>query len=169
MMNDRVEKIIAQWRQERPDLDVSPMSLTGRISRLAAFYGREMEQTFRRFQLNSASFDLLATLLRSGAPYALSPSELLTATMVTSGTITNRIDQLEKIGLVCRKQSEQDKRCYLITLTEAGYTLINQAIEAHIATLHRLTSGITSLEQTCLNDILKNALVQLEANEASSA
>lgn len=161
-MCDHVDKIISQWQQERPELDVSPMSLTGRISRLAAFHGREMEKTFRDFNLNSASFDLLATLLRSGAPYALSPSELLAATMVTSGTMTNRIDQLEKVGLVCRKQSEQDKRCFLVELTDAGYRLISEAIEAHVATLHRLASYMTENEQADLNTILKSILLRLE-------
>ena len=98
---DHVERIIEQWNRERPDLDVAPMALIGRLGRLARAWSREMEATFARHGLNAASFDLLATLRRAGPPHALSPGALIEATMVTSGTITNRIDRLGR-RIVCQ-------------------------------------------------------------------
>ena len=131
---DHVDRILAQWRQERPDLDVGPMGLIGRAKRLTLCLTREMEKTWSRFCLNAASFDVLATLRRSGAPFRLSPSDLMASTMVTSGTMTNRIDQLEKAGLVERKQSPEDGRSFQVCLTDKGFAVIDEAVTAHVAT-----------------------------------
>ena len=117
---DHVERILAQWRKERPDLEVAPMGLIGHLKRLLLHLSREMEKTWAEHGMNAASFDVLATLRRSGPPFALSPGDLIASTMVTSGTMTNRIDQLEKVGLVERKQSEEDRRSFLISLTGQG-------------------------------------------------
>jgi DNA-binding MarR family transcriptional regulator len=97
---DKVDKVIEQWNQARPDLDVSSMSVVGRFKRITQHLGLEMAKTFADHGLNLASFDVLATLRRSGPPYALSPNDLLGTMMVTSGTMTNRVDQLSKAGLV---------------------------------------------------------------------
>src|SRR5690606_17581665 len=107
---DRVDEILAQWNRERPDLDVGPMGLTGRIKRLAQHLTRETEKTLSAHGLTGPSFDVLATLRRSGPPYALSPGDLLATMMITSGTMTNRIDQLEKAGLVKRTSNPKDGR-----------------------------------------------------------
>jgi hypothetical protein len=88
---DHVSSILAQWAAERPDLDVSPMGIVGRISRLSLVVEKELESVFAPFGLNHWSFDMLATLRRAGAPYRLSPTELFRSMMVTSGTMTNRI------------------------------------------------------------------------------
>lgn len=93
---DHVDHILAQWRKERPDLDVEPMGLLGRLKRLTTHLGREVEAVLLKHGLSSSAFDVLATLRRAGAPYRLSPGDLLAMTMVSSGTMTNRIDQLEK-------------------------------------------------------------------------
>src|SRR3954470_5938087 len=147
---DHVHEILAQWRKERPDLDTSPMATTGRVKRLGHFFTREMERTWAKFGLRQASFDVLATLRRSGPPYTLSPGELVTSTMVTSGTMTNRIDQLEKAGLVIRTQKEHDKRSFEVALTPKGLALIDKAVEKHVKTLHRLTGGISRQELSTL-------------------
>src|SRR5688572_30503033 len=123
---DHVDAILAQWRRERSDLDVTPMAITGRINKLSRHFVGEMGKTWEKFGLHHASFDVLATLRRSGPPYALSPSELIASTMVTSGTMTNRIDQLEKAGLVARVQSEDDKRSFRVGLTAKGRALIDK-------------------------------------------
>ena len=117
---DAVDQILTQWSRERPDLDASPMGLIGRLGRLRAHISRAHEAVFQRHGLNSASFDLLATLRRSGPPFRLSPSELLETMMITSGTMTNRIDQLEKLGLVERLPHPEDRRALLVALTEKG-------------------------------------------------
>ena len=159
---DHVDNVIEQWRCEKPHLNTQSMATVGRIKRLSLFFGREMEKTFKSFGLNAASFDMLATLLRSGPPYTLSPSELMASTMVTSGTMTNRIDQLEKAGLITRTQSESDKRSVMITLNEKGHSLINKAILSHVETLDGLTSMLSGTEAAILNNILKKMNVHFE-------
>jgi DNA-binding MarR family transcriptional regulator len=159
---DHVDTVLEQWRKERSDLDVTPMATTGRINRLSRLFLREMEKTWSKFGLHHAAFDVLATLRRSGPPYALTPGELMASTMVTSGTITNRIDQLERVGLVVRAPSREDKRSLKVGLTAKGRALIDKAVEEHVETLHRLTTLISEKEIKTLNSLLRKLLVKLE-------
>lgn len=159
---DRIDKITKQWQRERPDLDVSPMGLIGRLGNIALHLSREMEKIFSQFGLNTSSFDVLATLRRAGAPYTLSPGEMLSTLMVTSGTMTNRIDQLEKAGWVIRKVNPEDGRGFLVSLTPEGLELINQVIKAHVENQKRLVSGLSQQEQQALNQLLKVFLKTLE-------
>lgn len=158
---DHVDKVLAQWRAERPDLDVAPMGLIGRIKRLSLSLTREMEKTWSRFGLNSASFDVLATLRRAGPPFSLSPGELIASTMVTSGTMTNRIDQLEKAGLVERTQSAEDRRSFKISLTEEGFRVIDAAVTEHVKTQQALVAGLSAEERMQLDALLKGFVVGL--------
>lgn len=159
---DKVDEVIEQWNQERPDLDVSSMGLVGRFKRITQYLGLEMGKTFAEHGLNLASFDVLATLRRSGPPYALSPNDLLAIMMVTSGTMTNRIDQLSKAGLVERMQNPNDARSVIISLTEKGFTIIDSTVTAHVATQDRLTSGLTAEDHDALNQLLKKFLQSFE-------
>ncbi|AYG67725.1 MULTISPECIES: MarR family transcriptional regulator [unclassified Rhizobium] len=159
---DRIDKILEQWRRERPDLDTTAMGLFGRMRNLTLHLSREMEKTFTRFDLNSANFDMLATLRRSGEPYALSPGDLMDTMMVTSGTMTNRIDQLEKAGLVARSQNPDDGRSFLISLTLKGFELIDAAVTAHVETQARLVSTLSEEERMALDGLLRNYLADFE-------
>lgn len=159
---DRIDKITKQWQRERPDLDVSPMGLIGRLGNITLHLSREMEKVFSQFGLNTSSFDVLATLRRAGDPYTLSPGEMLSTLMVTSGTMTNRIDQLEKAGWVIRKVNPEDGRGFLVSLTPEGLELINKVIEAHVENQKRLVSGLSQQEQQALNQLLKVFLNTLE-------
>ncbi|ROS00183.1 DNA-binding MarR family transcriptional regulator [Sinobacterium caligoides] len=159
---DKVDEIIEQWNQVRPDLDVSSMSLVGRFKRITQHLSQEMTKTFAEYGLNAASFDVLATLLRTGPPYALSPNDLLATMMVTSGTMTNRIDQLSKSGLVERMQNPDDARSVIVSLTEKGFAIIDSAVTAHVATQDRLTSGLTEEEHNTLNKLLRKFLGSIE-------
>lgn len=159
---DRIDKITKQWQRERPDLDISPMGLIGRLGNITLHLSREMEKVFSQFGLNTSSFDVLATLRRAGDPYTLSPGEMLSTLMVTSGTMTNRIDQLEKAGWVIRKVNPKDGRGFLVSLTPEGLELINQVIEAHVENQKRLVSGLSQQEQQALNQLLKVFLNTLE-------
>ncbi len=152
---DHVDKIVEQWHAERPDLDVGPMEIIGRFGRVANNLRDGMSRTFVKHGLNAPSFDVLATLRRSGKPYALSPGDLLKATMVTSGTMTNRIDQLVKAGLVERIKNEKDARSFVISLTEKGYNLIDQVVGEHVKTQHQLVESLSSEDRERLNEILK--------------
>ncbi len=162
---DHVDKVIQQWNKERAGLDVTPMAAVGRVKRLAIFFGSEMEKTFKQFGLQTASFDVLATLRRSGPPYALSPGDLMASTMVTSGTMTHRIDQLVKAQLVTRTQSQQDKRSMLIALTPKGFELIDNAVTQHVETQRRLTQMLSQKEQQQLNALLRKITEHFEDSQ----
>lgn len=163
---DDVDKIIAQWNNERPDLDVAPMALIGRFARLSHHLADAMNKTFATYGLNSSSFDVLATLKRSGKPYALSPGDLMTTMMITSGTMTNRIDQLEKRNLVQRVSNENDGRSFLVSLTAEGLALIDEAVTAHVATQHKLVASLDPEQRRLFNEQLKSFLQYFEKTTA---
>lgn len=159
---DAVDQILQQWSRERPDLDVTPMGLIGRLGRLRAHISRAHDTVFQRHGLNSASFDLLATLRRSGPPFQLTPSDLLETMMITSGTMTNRIDQLEKQGLVERLPHPEDRRALLVALTEKGRVVIDAAVTEHVENQHHLVEPLTLEERTVLDELLKKYLTAFE-------
>ncbi|MEM1447814.1 MAG: MarR family transcriptional regulator [Planctomycetota bacterium] len=161
---DRVERILEQWRRERPDLELRPMGVIGRLKRIAHRLDHGMSRTFRDHGLNLSSFDVLATLRRAGEPYELSPGDLLATSMVTSGTMTNRIDQLEEAGLVERRENPTDGRSVLIRLTADGLTVIDDALSDHVATQTRLMSGLSDAELTRLDRLLRRFLIALEGD-----
>jgi DNA-binding MarR family transcriptional regulator len=159
---DHVSTVLAQWAAERPDLDVSPMGIIGRISRLSLTMSKELELVFAQFGLYRWSFDMLATLRRSGAPYRLSPGALIRSMMVTSGTMTNRIDRLEEKGQVRRVPDPEDRRGILVELTEQGRELIDTALTAHVANEERILKAISKEEQHILATLLSKLLSSLE-------
>ncbi|ANM02474.1 MarR family transcriptional regulator protein [Rhizobium phaseoli] len=159
---DHVDRILAQWRRERPDLDVEPMGILGRLKRLGTHLGREVETVLMQYGLSTSAFDVLATLRRSGAPHRLSPGELLEMTMVSSGTMTNRIDQLEKAGFVERIVNPDDRRSVLIALTDKGFTTVEEAVGAHVANQHRLTRNLTTEDKAAFDRLLKKLLSDFE-------
>ena len=159
---DHVDKILAQWRQERPDLDVEPMGLLGRLKRLGTHLGREVEAVLLKHGLSTSAFDVLATLRRAGAPHRLSPGELLEMTMVSSGTMTNRIDQLEKAGFVERVVNPDDRRSVLIALTEKGFSTAEEAVDAHVANQQRLTRNLSAADKAELDRLLRKFLSDFE-------
>ena len=159
---DHVSNILAQWAAERPDLDASPIGIVGRISRLSLVVDKELEPVFAQFGLNHWSFDMLATLRRTGAPYRLSPTELFRSMMVTSGTMTNRIDRLTEKGFVRRVPDPEDRRGILVELTEQGRELIDSALISHVANEARLLHPLSSEEQHTLAVLLRKWLASLE-------
>lgn len=162
MKADPVDQILAQWQKERPDLDVSPMSIIGRLGRLTKHLERGLQETFSSFDLNFGEFDVLATLRRTGQPYQLSPTELFNTMMVSSGTMTHRIDRLEQAGLVKRSPDPGDRRGTLIQLTDKGFNVIEKAVEAHVANEHRLISGLEESERQALDQLLRKLLIPFE-------
>lgn len=159
---DAVDRIREQWARQRPDLDTEPMALIGRLGRVRRHLAQEMDRTFAEHGLNSASFDMLATLLRAGPPHALTPNQLLDTMMITSGTLTNRIDQLVRAGLVARAPNPEDKRSVTVALTEAGRKVIDRAVTDHVRTQKRLASVLTAEEREDLNRLLTRFLGQLQ-------
>lgn len=161
---DAVDHIMNQWRRERPDLDPSPMGLIGRLARCEMLLRRKLDETFERFGMTSWEFDVLATLRRAGHPYSLAPTALYSSLMVTSGTMTHRLQRLEKVGLVERVKSSEDLRSMLVQLTEAGLTLINQAVEAHIANEQAILDLLPSDSREQLDKHLVTMLAVLETS-----
>lgn len=159
---DHVDRILAQWHKERPDLDVEPMGTMGRLHRLATHLGREVEVVLLQHGLSSSAFDVLATLRRAGSPYRLSPGELLAMSMVSSGTMTNRIDQLEKAGFVERIGHPEDRRSVLIALTEKGLCTVDATVTAHVENQHRLMATISKSDRQALDRLLKTFLMTFE-------
>lgn len=159
---DHVDFIIDQWARERPDLDVSAMEIIGRVGRLYLAYQEGMQKTFARFGLNAAKFDVLATLRRAGAPYRLSPGDLLKATMVASGTMTNRITRLESQGLVLRQINPDDSRSFLIELSPKGLALIDVVVGEHVATQENLLAAMPHEERMAFKTLLSRAQIAVE-------
>jgi len=158
---DHVDRVLSQWAAERPDLDVSPMAVIGRLSRAAQLVGVELRRAFAAHDLDPASFDVLATLRRSGPPYRLSPTELMRSAMVTSGAITQRLDKLESRGLVRRSRSTEDSRGILVALTADGRHLIDRVLPDHIDNEHRILAGLTPAQRDALARALGDLLTSL--------
>lgn len=152
---DRAAKAVEQWKRERPDLDVSPMLVLGRLNEASSLVARErLAPLFARFGLQAGEFDVLATLRRSGQPYALTPTALYEATMVTSGAMTNRLDRLEKAELILRGPHPNDRRGIVVQLTEKGLALIDEALTAHVANEHEILASLTGNERETLAQLL---------------
>jgi len=153
---DHVARIMAQWAVERPDLDVSPQGIIGRLHRLAARLTEELVAVYAEYGLGEGEFDVLATLRRAGAPYELTPSEIGAQSMVTSGAVTKRVDRLEAQGLVTRRVGEYDARGRVVALTDQGKDLIDRAFTAHMANEHRLVASLSQLERSRLAYLLES-------------
>lgn len=159
---DHVDTILAQWARERPDLDASPMGLIGRVARLNRHTGKSIESALAETSLQPWEFDVLATLRRSGEPFALSPGALIGSLMITSGTMTNRLDHLERAGLVQRRPNPEDRRGLLVELTEAGRERIDHAVAVHVENEHRLVAALGAAERAQLARLLRRWLRQFE-------
>lgn len=151
---DHVAWIMSQWERERPDLDVGPQGVIGRVHRLASRLTEELVAVYAEHGLGEGEFDVLATLRRSGEPYQLTPGELAEQTMVTSGAVSKRVDRCAERGWVTRTVSEHDGRGRVVALTRAGRTLIDRAFTAHIANEHRLLEGLSERQQADLARLL---------------
>lgn len=152
---DHVGQIIAQWQVERPDLDVSPMGVIGRLHRLGAVLDAQLCPVFAAAGLGDGDFDVLATLRRTGAPYELTPGELSASTMVTSGAVTKRVDRLLAGGLVERSVCADDARSRPVRLTDRGIGLVDDLVEKHVANEHRLLAGLSDPDRSLLADLLE--------------
>lgn len=163
-MEDEVDRLVAAWRAERPDLEVEPLHVLSRVSRLARHLDRARRAVFAAHDIESWEFDVLTALRRAGEPYQLSPGQLLRATLVTSGTMTNRIDRLQAAGLVQRHPEPQDKRGVLVRLTAAGKTRVDAAFTDLLNREHELLSGLSATERDNLTVLLRSLLIPFDAD-----
>lgn len=163
MQRDHLDHVLEQWQQTRPDLDSQPMAVVGRILRLAGLLEDRANIALKPFGLAIWGFDVLGTLRRQGKPYSLTPTELMQATMLSSGAMTNRIDRLEKLGLVERTPHEHDRRSLLVTLTAKGLRVVDQAAVARFDEARDALQEISGQEQANLARLLRKILNQLES------
>ena len=153
-IGDRVSRIQSEWRRERPDVDVQPHGIIGRVHRLAAWHTDELTVIYGRYGLGEGEFDVLAALRRAGHPFERAPGELADHTMVTTGAMTKRIDRLVARGLVERREVEQDGRRRIVALTLAGRELIDAAVTEHMRNERRLVDELDADDQAALEAIL---------------
>jgi DNA-binding MarR family transcriptional regulator len=156
---DEVDALVEAWSRERPDLDVTPMRVLSRVTRLARHLDRQRAAAFSAHGLETWEFDVLAALRRAGAPNQLSPGQLLRETMVTSGTMTNRVDRLAARGLVERELHPDDRRGVLVRLTDAGRVAVDAALADLLAAERELLAGMAEDDQHQLAQTLRRLLV----------
>lgn len=151
---DHVADIAAQWRRERPDLDVEPLTILGRIEWIQARADAALRPLFADAGLGNGDFATLTALRRSGPSYALSPGELATAMLVTTGAVTKRIDRLLAQGLVTRGPAASDGRGRIVALTQRGRELVDRLMDEHLANERRLLGALTAPERRQLAELL---------------
>jgi DNA-binding MarR family transcriptional regulator len=163
-LRDEVDDLVAAWRAQRPDLDVEPMQVLSRISRLARHLDIARRGAFADHGLEAWEFDVLSALRRQGPPFQLTPGALLRATLVTSGTMTNRIDRLAAAGLVRREPDPRDKRGVLVTLTDQGLARADAALADLLGRERVLLAGLAVGERQHLADLMRILLAPFDAD-----
>lgn len=164
-VSDEVDEIVARWQAERPDLDVAPLEVLSRVSRLARHLDRARRAAFAAHGLEAWEFDVLSALRRQGPPYQLSPGALLRATLVTSGTMTNRIDRLATKNLVRREPDPADRRGVLVTLTGRGRERVDAALADLLHSERTLLASLDGRERRQLADLMRTLLVPFDNDE----
>ncbi|MFE7842923.1 MarR family winged helix-turn-helix transcriptional regulator [Streptomyces sp. NPDC057474] len=162
-LRDPVDAIIEQWAVARPDLDTTAMEVFGRVYRLSRALGDRMEKAYARFGISRGEFDVLATLRRSGEPYALSPRQLSATLMLTTGGMTGRLDKLERADLLRRSPDPHDRRALQVTLTDEGLRLIDEAVGAGLAVQTEALSHLNDEQAGQLADLLRMLVVGTRA------
>lgn len=156
---DDVDRLVASWQRERPDLDVAPLHVLSRIARLAKEHARIRAAAFAEHGLDPWEFDVLAALRRAGDPYELTPGQLVAETLVTSGTMTTRVDRLIERGLVRRRPDPRDRRGVLVQLTGPGRDLVDGAMSTLLDHEHSLIGALSDSDRAALPALLRRLLV----------
>jgi len=157
---DEVDRLIAAWKRERPDLDLSPLAVLSRITRIARHLDIARRDAFG--DLENWGFDVLAALRRAGEPHQLSPGQLMQETLVTSGTMTNRLDRLEELLLITREPDPSDGRGSLVTLTRAGMRAVDSAMEDLLENERELLQNLSAKDREVLADLLSKLVTEFD-------
>jgi len=160
---DHMDGILAQWKRERPDVDVAALGVMGRLFRAAQLADTELGRGIARHDLQPGWFDLLAALRRAGTPFELNPTQLMATTMLSSGGMTKRLDRLEDAGLVERRPDPSDRRGTLVGLTKKGRQLVDAALVTHVGNEERLLQALSASERRTLDELLRKLLTGLES------
>ena len=160
--SDEVDRIVTAWKRERPNLDVGPLQVLSRVSRLARHLDLARREAFAAHDLEPGEFDVLAALRRAGKPHALTPSALLAQNLVTSGTMTNRIDRLEEKELVTRFPDPSDGRGVLVQLTASGKTVVDLALDELLVREKSLLASVTTTDREKLANVLRDIVLPFD-------
>ncbi|CAK08718.1 putative MarR family transcriptional regulator [Rhizobium johnstonii 3841] len=163
---DHVDRLRGQWALELPDVDTEPMAILGRAFRLSNLVRPSIEATFADFGLDRGEFDVIATLRRSGPPYLMTPTEMYSALMISSGGLTHRLDRLEKAGLIRREKSPRDGRSVLVALSEAGAALAEKAFRTDMASEASFLQALDGKEREALAVLLRKLIAGIENEQA---
>lgn len=158
---DEVDRIVDAWNRERPDLDFAPLHVLSRVGRLSKHLDRARRAAFTASDLESWEFDVLSALRRAGDPYQLSPKALLTQTLVSSGTMTNRIDRLVQRGLVERRTDPRDGRGILVTMSPSGREAVDRAIANLLGAESELLAHLSPADRETLTALLRSLSLTL--------
>ncbi len=158
-------EILKQWRTQRPDLDVSPVGVFGRISRIERHKSTAMREVYRRHACDSGEYDVLAALRRAGPPHSLTPTEISRSVLANSASLSDRLTRLERRGLISRTHSEQDRRSVSVRLTADGGALIDRAAEDLIAVQAKLLKGLSKADRTALARLLAKLAGNLDRRQ----
>lgn len=158
---DEVDRVVAAWALQRPDLDLAPLTVLSRIGRIARRLDLARRSSFADHGLEQWEFDVLAALRRAGPPFELSPSELLRETLVSSGTMTNRVDRLAERGTVARRPDPHDRRGVLVRLTDEGRVRVDAAFETLLASERALLAGLTGHRRAELAALLRDLTLRV--------
>ena len=161
-VRDEVDELLDAWGRERGDLDLAPVAVFSRVSRLARRLELARREAFAEHDIEQWEFDVLAALRRAGTPYELSPGRLLRETLVTSGTMTNRVDRLAARGLVARLPDPHDRRGVLVRLTGSGRSTVDGALEGLLLREQALLAGLDATDQKRLAGLLRDLVVPFE-------
>lgn len=160
MKNDHVDMVLQQWREQRPDIDCSPMGVIGRLIRANRIIEKQLKAPYEQHDLSFVEFDILATMRRCNEP--LTPTELYKVLMMSSGAMSTRIEHLVKRGLIKRIASDEDRRSCKVILTDNGLALIDKVVEAHVANEEQILTPLSLEEQEQLSHLLRRWLLENE-------
>jgi DNA-binding MarR family transcriptional regulator len=159
---DRVDKVLANWAKERPDLDASAKAIVGRLIRLQAVLLHTVSTTFKTFKINPGEYAVLCTLRVSGHPYQLPPKKIIQSVLLSSGGMSNLLEKMEQKQLIKRTFDPHDRRGVLVKLTPHGKTIIDAAMAAHVKAEHQLITALDKNEQKTLVSLLRKLLLALD-------
>jgi len=162
---DFVSTVVAQWERERPDLNSWPSGLAGRLLRLAAHVRRVGEEVVSPLGLTWETFEMLAALRRQGKPYAMNPTSLYKSVLLTSGAMTARLDRAEKAGFIARSQDPNDRRGTIVSLTDAGKKVADEAIALYFKRLEKIWGPLGKTEIKNLTLLLTHSLEAMEQDK----
>jgi len=159
VIEDAIDRIVNEWKRQRPELDVSATEVLQRITRIYLLQATSFAEVFGDYGLTFGEYEVLAALRRSDPPHQMKPTELIAALVLSSGAVTNRIDQVEEAGLVRRLPDPGDRRGTLVRLTERGLELVDRAVLSHLDNEERLLSGLNRTDRDQLAALLRRLLL----------